>query len=185
MCRSCLKRIFLLFAWLLASPVWALDSDRQQPIQIEADRLDVDDAKGIGVYRGDVRYTQGTLELKAAEVMIYSTQERSLARVVAVGNPATFEQQIDPAGGVLTGEAQTIEYNVTTEQLLLKGSAHLVYCGDEFASDHIEFLAAKDLVKAGKSPQGGGRVQVTIQPRVRDQSGKLTQSPCRRLNVAP
>lgn len=178
------KRVVMLFL-LLVSPAWGLDSDREQPINIEADRLDVDDAKGVSVYRGDVRYTQGTLELKAAEVTIFSTPERSLARVVATGKPSTFKQQIDPAGGVLNGEADEIEYNVTQERLLLKGSAHLVYCGDEFQSDHIEFLAAKDLVKAGKSQEGGGRVQVTIQPRERDASGKITESPCRRLNVAP
>jgi len=182
--RSCVNRVVML-ALLLASPAWGLDSDREQPIKIEADRLDVDEAKGISVYRGDVRYTQGTLELKAAEVTIFSTPERSLARVVASGKPATFKQQIDPAGGVLNGEADKIEYNVAQERLLLEGSAHLVYCGDEFQSDHIEFLAAKDLVKAGKSQQGGGRVQVTIQPRARDASGKLIESPCRRLNVAP
>lgn len=184
MCRSRVRRA-LLGALLLAGPAWGLDSDREQPIQIEADRLDVDDAKGVSVYQGDVRYSQGTLELKAAEVTIFSTPERSLARVVAMGKPATFKQQIDPAGGVLNGKATKIEYAMAAERLLLQGSAHLVYCGDEFESDHIEFLAAKDLVKAGKSKTGGGRVQVTIQPRVRDQSGKLTESPCRRLNVAP
>lgn len=184
MCRSHLSCAGLI-ALLLAGPALGLDSDREQPITIEADRLDVDDAKGVSVYRGDVRYTQGTLELKAAEVTVFSTQERSLARVVANGKPATFKQQIDPAGGVLNGKADNIEYAVAAQRLRLQGSAHLVYCGDEFESDHIEYLAAKDLVKAGKSSAGGGRVQVTIQPRVRDENGKLAQSPCRRLNVAP
>jgi lipopolysaccharide export system protein LptA len=171
-----------LSGWFWSAAVLALDTDRQQPIHIEADQLDVDDAQGVSVYRGAVKYTQGTIELTADEVTLTTNAKRELSGVIAIGKPATFRQTLDPAGGELRGESERIEYDAQTEHVVLLGSAHLWYCGDEFASSRIEYFMAQELVKASKANDGKGRVQVTIQPRESNVDGKV---PCHRLKVAP
>lgn len=171
--------------FLAALNALALPTDVDQPIKIEADRLDVDDAKGISVYRGDVKYSQGTMQLTADEVTLTATSARVFDKAVALGKPAHFKQQIDVNGGEVTGQAAKIQYYATTQQLVLEGAAHLSYCGDEFSGERIEYFVAKDLVKADKGGNGAaGRVQVILQPRSR-QEAEPANAPCRRLKVSP
>ena len=165
------------------SQAQALPSDMEAPIKIEADQLDVDDARGVSVYRGKVKFTQGTLELTADEVTLSATTDRALDKATARGKPATFTQQIDINGGIVTGRAERIEYNAKAEQMTLEGSAHLLYCGDEFQGSRIEYFVRQDLVKASKSGADTGRVQVILQPRKRQDGA--AQSPCRKLTAKP
>lgn len=179
------QSLLLAAALLPAGALWALPTDLDQPIKIVADELDVDDARGVSVYRGDVKYTQGSIELTANELTITATEQRDLERVVAVGKPARFKQQLTVEGGDVMGNARTIDYDGPNQRLLFTGDAKLTYCGDEFTGSRIEYFVAQDLVKASKGNGGErGRVQVTLQPRVRDESG-APASPCRKLKVAP
>lgn len=168
---------------LVMSPAWGLPSDLDAPIKIEADQLDVDDARGVSVYRGKVKFTQGTLELTAEEVTLSATVDRSLDKATALGKPASFKQQVDSNGGVVTGRAERIEYNAKAEQVILEGGAHLVYCGDEFQGSRIEYFVRQDLVKASKAGAETGRVQVILQPRKSKEGA--AQSPCRKLTEKP
>jgi lipopolysaccharide export system protein LptA len=43
----------------------ALSSDREQPINLEADAADIDDLKGISIYTGNVVLTQGSMVIKS------------------------------------------------------------------------------------------------------------------------
>ena len=51
---------WLLFALLLLVPTLALalESDKDQPIQIEADSVDIDEGKNTSTYKGNVELTQ-------------------------------------------------------------------------------------------------------------------------------
>jgi hypothetical protein len=53
---------------LLAMPLCALaaDNDRQQPVNLRADRIDIDQKKELSLYHGHVVFSQGTLRLTAA-----------------------------------------------------------------------------------------------------------------------
>ena len=57
----------ILIAASLGAPwaVMAMTGDREQPIHIEADSVDIDDKKGVSIYRGNVRMTQGSIVLTA------------------------------------------------------------------------------------------------------------------------
>lgn len=50
---------------LLSGLAHALPSDSSQPINIQADSAELDDKRGIAIYRGDVVITQGTLKSPA------------------------------------------------------------------------------------------------------------------------
>jgi lipopolysaccharide export system protein LptA len=148
-------------------PLWAmaLSSDKQQPIHIEADSVVIDDAHGTAIYRGNVRYSQGSTHLEAQEVTVYSTDRQKVDKVVADGDPAKFRQRPDNQDQDMRGQAGHIEYFAAAERVILEKDAHLWQGKNEFAGSRIEYDTAKQMVKALKSGDEAGRVQVIIQPR--------------------
>lgn len=147
------------------TPCLALSSDREQPIHIEADRFEADDVKHVSIYRGNVRYSQGTMRLEAETVMIYYDAERNFQRLLADGRPARFRQRLDGQAEDMRGEALRIEYTATPERLVLKQQAHVWNQGDEFAGELITYDIEGDRVVARRGEAEEGRVQVVIQPR--------------------
>ncbi len=147
----------------------AAGSDRDQPISIEADRVDVDDAKGVSVYSGNVVLRQGSMELLADTLTLETSAQRELVAVMAQGTPARFKQLNDPTMGEVRGHADKITYEVKDEYLLFVGNAYLWQCGDEVSGNQVEYFGAKALVKAKKAENGQGRVQVVLQPTAQNQ----------------
>ena len=159
------KKIMLALM-LAVSPVTALalSSDKTQPIHIEADSVVIYDAQGTAVYRGNVRYTQGSTRLKADKVTVYSADRKTVDKVVADGSPATFRQRPDNKEQDMRGQAGHIEYYAGSERVILEKDAHLWQGNNEFAGSRIEYDTAKETVKALKAENDAGRVQVIIQP---------------------
>lgn len=164
--RPSLPALLLAGAALLGpAPCLALSSDREQPIHIEADRFEADDVKHVGIYRGNVRYSQGTTRLEADTVVIHYDAERNFTRLQAEGQPARFSQRLDGKSEDMRGEALRIEYTVEPERLVLRQQAHVWNEGDEFAGELITYDIAVDRIVARRGEADEGRVQVVIQPR--------------------
>jgi len=157
-------KYFLLFVlYTVLTPAHALKTDQQQPIQIEADRVNIDDRKGVSSYSGNVTLTQGSMQVKADKVTVY-TDERRLNRVVATGNPAHFKQRPDNSKQDVSANAKSVEFDATTGLLTLKNSAELRQGLNHFQSNSIEYETRNDLVRAAKAESGDERVKVIIQP---------------------
>ena len=163
--KGVLSALLLWMSLTAPLPVSALSSDKQQPIHIEADSVVIDDAQGTAVYRGNVRYTQGSTHLEAEKVTVYSTDRQKVNKVVADGKPATFRQRPDGQEQDIRGQAGHIEYFAADERVILVNDAHLWQGKNEFAGSRIEYDTAKETVKARKAEDDEGRVQVIIQPR--------------------
>ena len=164
------ERLVLLLAWLLFAPaVPALSSDREQPIQIEADRLEIDEARGTSHYQGAVVLRQGSLRLEADSLMLYS-QDRRLRRVIAEGQPARFRQRPDGAKQAIEAEARRIEYTTDDGLLVFSGAAELRQGGNRFRGQRIEYDSRTERVRASgdDNAEGRGRIQVIIQPQARE-----------------
>ncbi|WP_196221505.1 lipopolysaccharide transport periplasmic protein LptA [Sansalvadorimonas verongulae] len=159
---------------LTASPSWALSGDREQPIHISSDSADIDDAKGIAIYRGDVVMTQGSTKLTGDIITIYSTN-RQVQRVVSEGNNdlAYYEEEQEGDKGILKAWGVTIDYNMGTEKIKLIEKARLQQKGDTFIGDRIDYDQARQLVNAqGQQGKSNGRVQMVIQPNQAPGSSK-------------
>jgi lipopolysaccharide export system protein LptA len=161
--------LLLSLAMLLPSIALALTSDREQPIQIEADSMEIDEGKGTSIYLGRVSYVQGTVKMTADKVTIYSV-DGEFQRFAAEGDRVSYQQQLDDDKGELKAKARVIDYQADQGHILLKGNAHITRGEDEFSGSHIEYDANKDIVKARKASDGGERVQVVIQPREKDKA---------------
>lgn len=145
----------------LSSVCLGAPQDRNQPIYLEADRVEMDDVKGISVYTGAVKVSQGTMLLRGDKVVVY-TQNREPARYVASGAPAHFEQQPKAQQAAIVATARELDYNVKTETLELRGGARLTQGRDSFEGERMSYDSARSLVTAAGG--SGGRIRMVIQP---------------------
>jgi lipopolysaccharide export system protein LptA len=154
----------LLLLLLLPAQVWSAE-DQQQPITVEADRLEMNNASGISHYQGNVIMTQGSMLLRANSVTLHSSGSE-LQRAEANGTPVYLERTDPQSGELLKANAGYIEYQIPQGLLEMKGEAHLWRGQDEFSGEHIVYELDKRIVRA--SGQNGGeetgRVKVILQP---------------------
>ena len=157
--------IFCLLISLLGQPLWALPSDRAQAIHIESNRATRNDKTGITIYTGAVKIRQGTLNISADKVTVY-TQGSIVSKIVCVGKPATYQQQAKSEDDVMTARANTIEYQLAKEIMLLTGDASVKQSGTEIKGPVINYDLKHEKMQAG----GDGRVQMVIPPSQQQES---------------
>lgn len=157
-------RLAALALWTGLAPAAAiaLSTDQDQPILVEADSVEIDEASGVSVYQGQVDVKQGSIHITADKVTVYQKEKRT-DRVLAVGAPVRFQQKTDK-GKLVKGNARQVEYQVSSDELTLSGDALLTQGEDRFSSDRIVYDRKNAQVKAGASAQGRQRVRITINP---------------------
>jgi len=155
--------IILFSLTLLSSPLWALSTDKEQPLEVEADNFHLDEAKQTTIYSGNVIITQGTMELLADKVTMYSLEGKT-EKMIAIGKIVKFKQQPDGDQGIIHGEAKRFEYLVNKDVLVLTNKATLLQDGNTFASDRIVYDSKRSIVKAGDQKTGAKRVKIILQP---------------------
>lgn len=163
-----------LAAFLVTSSTIAMaeSSDRDQPIDLEADAVEVDDAKQTSTYIGNVILTQGTLVIKA-DKLIVREDKNGFQHSTSLGNPTTFKQKRTGKDEWLQGSALRIEYDGRMDKVKLFKKAWVkrgedIVHGDYIMYDAIaEYAEVKGGTKSATNPTG--RVKAVIQPRKRDQ----------------
>ena len=153
------------------SPCWALKSDREQPIDIRADRVEINEKEEISHYIGNVSLTQGTLNIQADKITVFLMNGK-LSRIVITGNPATFQQQPEDNKEIVTSKARHMEYFASKEHLVLKDDAQVIQGSNRFHGDFIEYDTLNSTVKAKKSEGSDSRVHAIIQPGKSDSDPK-------------
>ena len=169
-------------------PAWALSADRDQPIFIEADAVDIDERAGVSTYTGDVSLVQGSTRIEADMVKVFTT-DRQLNKVTARGAPAHYRQLPSETEEEVEARAESILYTVATGLLVLSGNAELSQAGSRFEGARIEYDTRRDVVRASGAERGEERVRVVIQPeQLRENLGALevvlTPDQVARLNAA-
>lgn len=153
--------IFIFVSFLCTGHVWALTDDSTKPINIQADSAEINDATGVSTYRGNVKITQGSMQL-TGDLVILETANKKVHKIIAEGNLSTFKQKTDD-GRLINAEAEKMIYSITGNKIVLINNAKLTEAGNTFASDSITFFTDKEIVKAG-SPTGNDRVNITVFP---------------------
>ncbi len=143
---------------------FALPDDQNQPIEIEADGVELDDGRHLSTYTGNVLVQQGSMRLWADEVTVNHKASRHPNRIIAVGEPARFRQLTEQGGQEVKARAQRLEYDAASEEVLLIGQAELTQGQDRFSSDRIVYDRQKAVVKAGAKAKGKQRVKISITP---------------------
>lgn len=150
-----------------AGPTMAQQRDAEQPVEVEADRLDLDDRAGTAVYIGNVDIRQGTMQLTGDRVEIQRNDAGELTRVMAHGQRAYIEQQPDPNQPVVRGWGRTIVYHVAERRVELIDRAELHQGGDTFEGGYLEYFLDSRVVQAraeSEGVEGRQRIRMTLQP---------------------
>lgn len=167
-------------AFLLALPVCALDSDKNQAATLQADDLEFDLETGVRTYRGNVVFRQGSIHLDCDQLETHHNEDGKLKMGVCTGNPGRFKQRPEGRDSDALGRALTITLDRVNAVVILNGRADIELAGDQLRGQRITYdletrkTRVSDGADAGKAASptageaGGGanaRPRITIQPR--------------------
>lgn len=163
----------MLLAAVLLAPLqsFALSSDKDQPMQIEADSVEIDDKSGLTVYRGNVEIRQGTLHVKGVTLVIERV-DGEVKMVTVVGKPASYRQRPDNKPEDVIASAYKLQVYPERDLIRMERNARITQEGNVFTGNIIEYDNKNDIIKAkgsiatgdtGKAEQG--RIRMTIQPK--------------------
>ncbi len=173
-----LTALLVMLASGLALNAMAEKADRDKPVNLEADRVTVDDAKKVHVFEGNVVLTQGTLVIRTDKLVV--TQDgNGYQRGVATGGAeglARFKQKREGRSDYVEGEAERIEHDARSEKSDFYVRAHVKSGQDEVRGPFISFDSRAEtyVVNGGKGAATsttatpatpGERVRAVIQPR--------------------
>lgn len=179
-------RLALAFAAALtslaaATPALAERADRDKPINLEADRISVDDIKKVQIYEGSVVLTQGTLQIRADRLIV--TQDADgFQRGSAIGGAkgvAHFRQKREGKDDYFEGEGERIDYDARSEKTEFFVRAWVKNGQDDVRGNYIVYdsLSEKYVVTSGTTATGAliktpgvpaGRVRAVLQPKAKE-----------------
>lgn len=150
----------------LAVPLSAVAQTNQAPVEVEADRLDLDQRAGTAVYSGNVDIRQGNMQLRGERVEIQRNEAGELSLVTATGERAYLRNQLENEEGPMEGWGRRVIYHVAERRVELIDQAELTQGGDRFNGGRLEYFLDREVVQArsdvsGSEPQ---RIRMTLQP---------------------
>lgn len=149
----------------LSMPALAERSDRDRPVNIEADSVRMDDTKKSAIYEGHVVLSQGSLLISAQRIEIQQ-DDKGFSSGIASGAPAQFREKIEGKNEYVEGWANRIEYEGRAEKIRLFGQARLKRGIDELRGEVVVYEHGVGLFQArGDGGNAQGRVRAVIRPR--------------------
>ncbi len=168
-------RLSLLCAALLAFalPAHAEKADRDKPVNLEADRVKVDDINKVHVFDGNVTLSQGTLVIRSDRLVVKQDAEgfKNGTATANAGNLAHFRVKRDGKDEFIDGEAERIEYDARTEITRFFNRAYVKSGLDEVRGQYIVFDGQNEQYSVTSGPDGtvlpgrDNRVRAVIQPK--------------------
>lgn len=148
--------------WFLttATPTLATTDDRTQAIDLAADNATINQNTGTAIYTGNVKITQGSMQIRAARVEISQRGNGSIRAVIS-GQPARFQQRLKIDEPLVNATATRIIYDSDTKVVKLRGNAELERDGDTIRSDEIDLDNGSGRLRAGG---GSERVRMSFEP---------------------
>lgn len=153
--------------WSPASLAERADSDK--PMHLEADQMLVDDARQTSTFTGNVRFTQGTLQISGDKIVVVQDKE-GYKHGIAYGNTASFRQKREGLDEYVEGHGERIEYDMRAETVNFYVRASVRRALDEVRGEHITYNAKTEIfhVNSGAQPPGDAppkRVRAILQPK--------------------
>jgi lipopolysaccharide export system protein LptA len=127
----------------------------------QASGLDFDNS--LWVFRGNVKITMDQGQLSADDAQINFTR-KLLAKAVANGTPAEFQQRIAKTGKIARGHADTIDYDAAKGIVRLLKNAWLTDEQNEIRGESLKYNVVAQSILAESAEQGSQRVHIIITP---------------------
>jgi lipopolysaccharide export system protein LptA len=154
--------------------VFAQKLDRDKPVNIEADRVEVDEQRQESTFIGNVQITQGSMVIRGERIVVRQDR-KGFNYGTAFGSPreqAYFRQRRDGTDEYVEGWADRLEYDGRRETVQFFTRARLLRGGDEVRGDYMVYEMATEMFRvlgggktgaSANNPQG--RVRAVLQPR--------------------
>jgi lipopolysaccharide export system protein LptA len=148
---------------VLAGPLQALETDRQQPLEVNADSTDGTLGDGTATLQGSVEIRQGTLLIRADVAQVEKVDGR-VRRIELTGKPVHLQQEIE-AQGLVTAESRKIEYEVASGIVTLTGAADVVHPQYHISGEVLKYDMNVQHFQ-GSGGEENGRIRIRLDPEV-------------------
>ena len=163
---------FVLIGTMFACPtLLALESDRQKPLEVNANTTDGTLGDGITTLSGDVEIRQGTLHITADEAAINKVDGR-VKSVTFHGQPAFLEQEIEEQG-LVQATANIIDYQVASGLVTLEGDADVTHPQYKISGDLLTYDLNIQHFQGKGGENGNGRIHIQLDPEVVNNPGDM------------
>jgi lipopolysaccharide export system protein LptA len=158
--RTCLYLSLL----CLSLPLAALESDRQESLEVSANSTDGTLGDGVTTLRGSVDIRQGTLRITADEAEVKKVDGR-VSSVTFRGQPAFLEQEIEEQG-LVQATANTIDYQVASGLVTLTGNADVKHPQYQISGELLTYDLNIQHFQGSGDENGNGRIHILLDPEV-------------------
>jgi lipopolysaccharide export system protein LptA len=170
----------LLLLLLAASPAFAEKADKEKPVNLESDRITVDDVKKVHIFEGNVVLQRGTLVIRTERLVVTQDAEGFQKGVAygGAGGLARFRQKREARDEYVEGEAERIEHDGKIEKTEFFQRAFVKSGTDEVRGQYIAYDGRNENYVVTNGPQGTttnsaatgrqDRVRAVIQPKGKD-----------------
>lgn len=151
----------LLLALAASAVVQAKTSDRKQPTNIEADRVEYSTKSDApNVLDGNVVVIQGTMTAKGAHATVWATNGKT-NRILMTGSPVVMTETLDD-GSPMKATAAQVDYNLGTEVAVFTGNVVLTQPKGTMNGQKVTYNMKTGQVQSGGD---GTRVKMVLQPK--------------------
>ena len=124
-----------------------------QPVQVEADSLSVNQKDGTATFTGNVQISQGEMLLNAPRVLVvYAEDSQKITRLQASGG-------VTLVNGPDAAEAQSADYNIDAGTVLLTGQVLVTQGQNVMSGDKVTINLDQG------TAQVGGRVRTALETK--------------------
>jgi len=166
------------FSTLAINTSFALPEDRNQPVELEADQAKLNNQTGISEYTGNVIIVQGTAQLKADRVLLY-TVNNEITRMEAFGEPAKYQQILQQGEQPTHIEGQKLDLKVSEDLAIVTGEGKVHRGSDVLTGEVITYSLKSGELQAGNSDQesSNSRVKMIFHPPSEDEKKNEQSEP--------
>ncbi|MGH8642455.1 MAG: lipopolysaccharide transport periplasmic protein LptA [Burkholderiales bacterium] len=168
------RALFCCFLAALAPAAGAEKADREKPVNLEADRVTIDDAKQLAIFEGNVVLIQGTLQIRGDRMEVRQDKE-GFRNGTTWGNPASFRQKREGFDEFIEGWAERLEYDGRAQTMQMFNRAQLTRGQDEVRGNFISYDGRTEFfqvigggAQAAAPDNAEGRVRAVIQPKPKE-----------------
>lgn len=152
--RRAADAVIILSCLLGSLAAFSLSTDKDQPIEVEADEVELDDKNDFSIYRGNVIVRQGSIHMTGEVMTVYSKDGDELDYLIIEGAPATYRQLPDNSSVHDQARAMRMEYHETKNLVVLIRDAWVKQEASTLAGERIEYNTELSRVRAWSRPDG-------------------------------
>ena len=146
---------------------YALNDDIKQEAQISANNQSIDLANNVAIYKGNVKITQGSIEIIAEFLKVYNHGRRGDEVMVFSGEPAQFSQTMDDKSRI-SAKAKNIRFERATNLMKLSNDVSVSWGDNVVTGDSIHYDINKRILNADGNQKNDEQVTTILQPKSND-----------------